>query len=158
MSGYGSDDGFENWLADNGLSLPSGSPSVAVLRHRGSVYLDGRYGSRLAGTPTGGYAQERAFPRTGVTVYGAALPDSVIPASVIEASYAAGYYEATTPGGLNPAATAAGAVKREKIDVIEVEYFEGGGSAIENATVTIAAVDGLMAPFLAARLPGMLIV
>ena len=40
MAGYGDDTGFAAWLADAGLSLPVGAPLPAVLRQRGSDYLD----------------------------------------------------------------------------------------------------------------------
>lgn len=39
MSGYGSDQGFSDWLAAHGYVLPAGegAPTEAVLRQRGSV-------------------------------------------------------------------------------------------------------------------------
>jgi hypothetical protein len=38
---------FAAYLADAGLSLPVGAPLPAVLRQRGSDYLDATYGARL---------------------------------------------------------------------------------------------------------------
>lgn len=151
MAGYGTDDGFATWLADNGYTLPDAAPAPAILRQRGSSYIDGLYGPRFGGYPTAGFEQERAFPRTGATfsTYGTSIPGDLIPRQIIEASYAAAYYEATNPDGLSAAVAAAGAVKREKVDVIEVEYFQGNGSALENATVVLSTVEGLLAPFFA---------
>lgn len=151
MAGYGDDSGFNAWLASNGYTLPGGAPTVAVLRQRGSAYIDGLYGPRFPGTPTGGLAQERAWPRTDAeTIYGETIGSTTVPNAVIEASYAAGYYEANNTGGLAPSASAAGAIKREKVDRIEVEYFEGAGSAVANAMPVLSTVEGLLAPLLIA--------
>ena len=67
MAGYGDDDGFQAFLTANGYTLPDGAPAAAVLRQRGSVYVDGTYSLRFSGSPTGGAAQEREWPRTGAT-------------------------------------------------------------------------------------------
>lgn len=149
MAGYGTDDGFSTWMAANGYVLPTGAPTVAILRQRGSAYIDGMYGARFSGTPVDPLTQVRAWPRTGATLsrYGTPIPENLIPTAVIEASYFASLQEANAPGSLNPAATGAGQVKREKVDVIEVEYFGGSGDALADATTTIAAVEGLLAPF-----------
>lgn len=149
MAGYGDDSGLSVWLAGQGLTLPPGSPTPAVLRQRGSDYVDGLYGQRFPGSPTGGFAQERAWPRAEAeTNQGSAIPSDVVPVAVINASYAAAYHEAENPGSLQASATAAGNIKREKTDVLETEYFEGSGDALEDATPLLSAVEGLLAPFL----------
>lgn len=149
MAGYGDDAAFITWLAGYGYSLPEGAPSVAVLRQRGSAYIDGTYAARFPGTPTGGLAQERAWPRTGAeTTYGESIGAAVTPTAVVEASYVAAYYEAQNPDGLAVTATAAGAIKREKVGSLETEYFEGSGSAVANATPVLSAVEGLLAALL----------
>lgn len=150
---YGTDQGFSDWLAINGLTLPLTAPTPAILRQRGSQYVDGVYGSRFWGVPTGGFAQERAWPRTGAKAYGQDIPDSVIPVAVEHASYAAAHHEAFFPGSLSVAATHAGAVKREKVDVLEVEYVAGSGDVVADATVRLTAVEGLLAPFLRSEAP-----
>lgn len=148
MAGYGTDDGFADWLAGNGHSLPGSAPSSAVLRQRASDYLDALYGAQFRGYPTGGVDQERAWPRTDATAWGQALAADVIPPAVIRASYAGAWHEATNPGSLAVASSASTAIKREKIDVIETEYFGGTGNALADATVRISEVDGLLKPFL----------
>lgn len=153
MAGYGDDEGFTDWLAENGHTLPDGAPSSAVLRQRGSVYLDGLYGSphadrRFSGVPTAGAAQERAWPRTGAVAFGSVLADDLIPTAIINASYAAAFYEAGNPGGLSVIVTDAGAVKREKVGPIETEYFGGSEGALSAATPMMLSVDGLVAPYL----------
>jgi hypothetical protein len=148
MAGYGTDELFDTFLTDNGLTVPESAPDAAVLRQRGSDYIDGLYGPRLSGSPTGGLDQERAWPRTGALAYGAAIPDDTIPLKWVQASYWAAWHEGNNLGSLTVAATQAGAVKRRKVDVLETEFFEGSGNASADATVRISAVEGLVAPFL----------
>lgn len=148
MAGYGDDTAFAAWLTANGYTLPVGAPAPAILRQRGSAYVDGLYGSRARGVPTGGYAQERAWPRIGATAYASAIPDDAIPAAWIEASYHAGLYEAENPGGLAVVVTGAGAIKMEQVGSLKTEYFEGSADAIGNATPMLSAVEGLLGPFL----------
>lgn len=153
MAGYGDDSGFTAWLATNGYSLPEGAPAEAVLRQRGSAYVDAVYGPRFPGVPTAGLAQDRAWPRTGATAYGAAIADDLIPTPVVDASYFAAYQEATSPGSLSVITSTAAAVRREKVGALEVEYFQGQDSALTNATPMILAVDGLLAPLLLGEAP-----
>lgn len=150
---YGSDSAFTAWLALNGLTLPASAPDAAILRQRGSQYVDNTYGSRFWGVPTLGIAQERAWPRTGAKAYGQAIPDGAIPVAVEQASYAAAHHEAFFPGSLSVAASHAGAVKREKVEVLEVEYVAGSGDVVADATVRLTAVEGLLAPFLRSETP-----
>ncbi len=149
MAGYGSDAGFQDWLITNGHVLPEGALAPAILRQRGSQYIDGLYGSRFSGQPTGGFEQERAWPRTGASAAGQDIPTDVIPKAIIEAAYHAAYQEAQSPGSLSVAASTSGAVKREKVDVLEIEYAAGSGDAVADATVRLSAVEGLLAPFFA---------
>lgn len=149
MAGYGTDPGFTDWLAANGYSLPTGAPTAAVLRQRGSVYIDATYGYRFPGTPTGGLNQERAWPRTGATIYGPTLATDLIPNRVIEASYMAAYIEATNPGSLSVITDPSKRVKRQKVDSIEREFFEaGGGSVFAPDTPVSSLVEGILGPLI----------
>ncbi|MFC7378265.1 DnaT-like ssDNA-binding protein [Brevundimonas sp. GCM10030266] len=150
MAGYGSDAGFSDWLASNGYQLPAEAPEPAVLRQRGSVYIDGLYGSRFVGVAADGFQQERAWPRTGAEALGQTIPSTVTPVAIEHGSYAAAFHEAMNPGSLSAAASASRQVKRKKIDVIETEFFEGSGDAVADSTVRLAVVEGLLAPFLTA--------
>lgn len=145
---YGTDQGFTDWLAINGLTLPLTAPTPAILRQRGSQYVDSVYGSHFWGVPTGGFAQERAWPRTGAKAYGQAIPDDAVPVAVEQASYAAAHQDAIKPGSLSVSATATGAVKRKKIGPIEKEFFEGSGDVVADGTLKLSAVEGLLAPYL----------
>ena len=159
MAGYGSDERFEAWMADNGYSTSSDLVlTVAQLRQRGSAYIDALYEPQFSGVRTGGLAQERAFPRSGACAYGQSIGADVIPVAVEHASYHAALQEAVSPGSLTVAASTSGAIKREKVDVLEVEYVTGSGNAVADATVRISAVEGLLAPFLTVPMPAIFVV
>lgn len=157
MAGYSDDSAFSDWLSENGYTLPGGAPTSAVLRQRGSVYVDTTYGPRFRGTPTDGVTQERAWPRSGATVHGDAIDDDVVPLAVIHASFMAAWQEANDPGSLAAVASAAGIIRREKVDVIEQEYFDPA-RAMGNApydplapsanTPILTEIDGLLKPYL----------
>lgn len=151
MAGYGDDAGFNAWLSANGFTLPGGAPSAAVLRERGSAYLDGTYGARFSGYPAAGIAQENAWPRLGAYAYGAAIPADVVPDAVVKAAYAAAWQEATSPGSLSVAVTPGRMIKRQKVEgAVEREFFEPGAglSAVEASTVVLSSIEGLLQPFL----------
>lgn len=148
MAGYGDDSGFTAWLNDNGYSLPVDGPTAAVLRNRGSQYIDAVYGSRFLGSVVDA-SQERQWPREGAVVNGKLLPSNIVPAAVINASYQAAWQEAIEPGSLTAIGSASGAVKRVKVGQIEKEYQQAkdDGSAAW-LTPLISIVDGMLAPFL----------
>ena len=151
MAGYGDDAGFTTWLAENGYSLPEGAPTAAVLRQRGSVYLDGLYGLRFVGEKTGGWEQERAWPRTGAYAGGSAVPDDIVPQPIIHAAYEAALQEAREPESLSLIGSAAERVKRERVEgAVEVEYQAASSSEGLAAQMVpvMTAIEGLIAPFL----------
>jgi hypothetical protein len=148
MAGYGDDAGFTAWLADNGYTLPAEAPAPAVLRNRGSQYIDAVYGSRFLGSVVDA-TQERQWPREGAIVNGKLLPSNVVPIAVINASYQAAWQEASNPGSLTVVGSASGAVVREKVGSLEVQYAnaQSDGTAV-SITPLISIVDGMLAPFL----------
>lgn len=151
MSGYGTNDGFDAWLSANGLAVPSGGPSKDVLRIRGAAYVDGLYGPRLGcSAPTGGIDQERSWPRTGHFANGVAIDPDVIPVKWVQASYRAGYLVATLKGFGSATLDPSKRVKRQKVDSIEREFFDGGeAKAGAGGFMTIdAEIDGLVSGLL----------
>jgi hypothetical protein len=153
---YGDDDGFNEWLSANGYSLPVGAPTAAVLRARGSAYLDAVYGPRLGcSTPTGGFDQEGAWPRTGHFVNGATIPSDVVPAAWVRASYRAAWLEASSPGSLSLTVSPNQRVKRQRVGPLEEEYFDGGVATIGSAGAPIdAEIDGMVAALLCVSIGG----
>lgn len=126
---------------------------------RASAYIDGKYQqqnscgrweSMFSGAKTGGRAQELQWPRTGATDNeGAAIPPTEVPAEIERATYEAALREIVAPGSLSPDYVASEAIKRQKVDVLEIEYqaaatAEGGVPTRPVLTV----VDELVAPLL----------
>jgi hypothetical protein len=126
MAQHGTEQGFTDWLAARGHDLPDGAPSPAILLQRATDYLDAVYGARLAN----------------------AEASDALDLALERATYAAAWHEAQNPGSLSVSVVASQQVKREKIDVIETEYFQGTGGALATATPQLSLVDGILAPFL----------
>lgn len=146
---YGTDESFAAWLAANGFTLPQGA-SPAVLRARGSAYLDAVYGPRLiCSAPTGGIEQELAWPRTGHYVNGALVPSDAIPAAWVRASYRAAWLEASVPGSLSLTVNPNQRIKRQKVGPIEREFQDNGAAEAGSASVVIdSEIDGMVAAYL----------
>lgn len=146
---YGDDAGFEAWLETMGYELPTDAPDSAVLRARGSLYVDS-YEKFWTGQRTDGVMQELGWPRTGATVNCTMpVPDDVIPLAVIAAAYRAAWLEAEAPGILKGSAGTSGSrVKRQKVDVIEREFFDDGKAEIGSGPSFIdSQIDGLLSQF-----------
>ncbi|RWE96463.1 DnaT-like ssDNA-binding protein [Mesorhizobium sp.] len=160
MAGYGDDAGFTAYAAAAGYTVPAGS--IPGARQRGSAYIDGTYGMRFPGVPTGGLAQERAWPRLGATVYGATLASDLIPQRVIDASYEAAYLELVKPGSLSIFFAPSKKVKRQKVEGIEREFFEPGdnGNIFAPDAPVSTIIEGLLAPLVGPMygLPDILVV
>jgi len=153
---YGDDTKFEAWLAANGFTVPDSSSSSAQLRSRGSMHVDAHV---FPGAPTDPFVQDNAWPRTGATAYGQAIPSDVIPVAIEHASYAAGYFEAMNPGVLTTRSSADQRLKRKRNRVegavdVETEYFDNGSDGAAGESVTIPMVEGLLAPFLTSASAG----
>lgn len=150
MASYGTDQGFTDWLAEQGYALPA-DPTPAVLRARGSAYVDG-YESYWTGARAGGVMQELGWPRTGATLNcTVAIPDDVIPPAVVNASYRAAWLEAGTPGILvGSAGTAGKRVKRNRVEgAVEREYFDDGKAEVGGGPSFIdSQIDGLLGQFI----------
>lgn len=150
---YGTDQGFTDYLAAQGLTLPDDAPDPAVLRQLGSSYVDTAYGYKLTcSRRTGGWDQELEFPRTGHRVNGQLLPSDLIPNAWIHASYRAAWLNATTPGWSTAQVTPGRITKRERVDTLEREFFSqedaGGVGSAAPGMPTDAIINGLVMPFL----------
>jgi hypothetical protein len=164
MAGYGDNAGFTAYAAAAGYVFPDGTSDEqkTAARQRGSLVID-RCEPRFSGRRTGGYAQERAWPRTGATTYyGEALPSDTVPVAIINASYEAAFLELSNPGSLSPVVTGTSTAKREKVGQLEVEYSTSTSTDIDQivalATPVVTTIEGLLWPFLVPRFPGALVV
>jgi hypothetical protein len=163
MAGYGDKDAAQLYWTAAGYVVPNGTTDAQITAalQRGSLVID-RYEPRFSGVRTGGFAQERAWPRTGATTYYGQAIGSEIPAAIVNAAYEAAFLELTNPGSLSPVITASGTVKREKVGQIEVEYSSSSSMSLADlvamATPVVTAIEGLLWPFLMPALPGILVV
>ncbi len=150
MAAYGTDDGFEAWLYEHGLDVPNDAPRTDMLRARASAYIDG-YETYWTGQRTDGVMQDRGWPRSGATLNSVtAIADDVVPLAIIRAAYRAAWLEGNTPGILaGPAGTAGARVKRQKVDVVEREFFDDGKASVGGGPAFIdSIIDGAMQPFI----------
>ena len=164
MAGYGTNEGFTAYAAAAGYVIPEGTSDaqIAAARQRGALVID-RYEPRFSGRRTGGFQQERAWPRTGATTQlGEAIPADQVPEAIANASYEAAWLELTNPGSLSPVVTGTSTVKREKVGQLEVEYSSSTstdiGDVVALATPVVTAIEGMLWPFLVPCLPGVLVV
>lgn len=155
---YGTDEDFQQWAEAQGIALPT-SPAAAVLRNRGSAYIDALYGARFVGRRAS-WDQDDEWPRTGaMTNIGEVVPPNAVPRQVVLASYRAAAAEAQGVDLARPFDPAGGEarVKREKVDVIETEYVAPPADAASAAPV-VAGLESLLAPFIRKRRIGMLVI
>ncbi|MEQ1407769.1 DnaT-like ssDNA-binding protein [Neorhizobium sp. Rsf11] len=165
MAGYGDIAGFTAYATAAGYVFPDGTSDAqkTAALQRGSLVID-RYEPKFTGMRTGGYAQERAWPRTGATTYyGEAIPSNVIPDPIVNAAYEAAFLELTNPGSLSPVVTGSSTVKREKVGQLEVEYQQTAtdltpAELAALATPVVTVIDGLLWPFLVPSIPWALVV
>lgn len=129
---------------------------------RASAYIDGKYQfqnacgrweSLFSGVKTGGRAQTLQWPRTGATDNeGSTIPPDEVPVEIEQATYEAALREIVTPGSLSPDYVASGAIKRQKLDVLEIEYQAAStatGGVPTRPVITV--VDELVAPLLGCK-------
>lgn len=164
MAGYGTNEGASAYWAAAGYVIPEDAtePQIAAARQRGSLVID-RYEPRFSGRRTGGFSQERAWPRTeATTYYGEAIASNEIPVAIVNASYEAAFLELTNPGSLSPVVNGAESIKREKIGPIETEYAIASSSNVADlialSTPVVTTIEGLLWPFLTPVMPGILVV
>lgn len=164
MAAYGTKEGFRQYAEDHGYVIPEGAtdPEIVAAMLRGSLVID-RYEPKFSGTRTGGYNQERAWPRTGaLTYYGQEIPSDVVPQPVINASYEASFLELINPGSLSPVVTGNSIAKKEKVGELEVEYAVSSSTSstdvVAAATPVVTIIDGLLWQFFRQIVPWALVV
>lgn len=106
---------------------------------RAARYLDALH---WKGERTHKREQSLAWPRYGATdCDGTLIPSGVVPVEVVNANALLAFYEASNVNALDPTVTLATIAKREKVDVIEVEYRGQAASAESQRPVVTAAQD-----------------
>lgn len=156
MAGYGDNSGFTAYAATVGYTIPGGA-DIDVARQIGSTYIDSLYGERFPGEPTGGIEQDREWPRTGATAYGATLASDVIPTRVVNASYEAAILQMKNPGSLSASYTPGTRKVLTQVDKLKWEVIGSGSDA--RAYIVSEEIEGILAPLLIPRyLPAILVV
>lgn len=126
---------------------------------RASDYVDSRYVyqrggcwvSMFSGEKTGGRAQERAWPRTGIKD----IPADMVPLEVERATYEAAWRELREPGSLLPDYVPGGQVTREKVGPVEVSYAAPHVTdGLPSNMPLLPAVDRILAGLLCERRGG----
>ncbi len=159
VSFYGSIVGSDEYalsIGNTAWSALTNDQKIAALV-RGSAYVDS-YNRRyldgdfkcwfqFIGGRTGGWAQEREWPRSGVN----GLPDNVVPSQIEYATYEAAIREATNPGSLNPDIDRTALVKSEKVDVLQVTYAVSDNANAGTLLPVIPAIEALLSAFLIRR-------
>jgi len=117
---YASAASYVTWATAYYGSAPTDTTAEiegAILRSVGYLNTLKWHGAR-----TNGRSQALAWPRSGVTdCEGNEIASDEIPAELIQAQHILTHAELASPGILSPSGGLA-VVKREKVDVIEVEY------------------------------------
>jgi hypothetical protein len=120
---------------------------------RAARYLDAIW---WKGERTNKREQAMAWPRYGATdCDGTLIASGVVPVEVVNANALLAFYEADNPNALDPTVTLNAIARREKVDVIEVEYRDGPVTAESARPVVTAAQDQIRCLILGGR-PGFL--
>jgi hypothetical protein len=122
-----------------GTSVPDDTTTDAAIM-RASLWLS-TYPEWDGSLACGRGNQGLAWPRSGVTdCNGDAVADDEVPFEVEQATYIAALAEIETPGLLTPTITTGKQTKREKVDVIEVEYMTPSDRSEEETVESLRPV------------------
>ena len=128
-------------VAYYGSAMTGSTADKEAAIRRAVAYLDSL---KWKGARTHGRDQSLAWPRDGVTdCEGLAIASDEIPDELIFAQHTLDRVEFLSPGALSPSVSLGGVVKREKVDVIEVEYDTARmqGNAQEMRPIITMAMD-----------------
>ncbi len=140
---YCEDHGLTDWTG--AVHSPADDDEAAI--RRASTWMSNAW--TYKGTRTHGRAQGQAFPRESLTDgEGADIPNNEVPVEIQQATAIAAAYERANPGGLSPSVTMVDRVKRERVDVIDTEYFaapQTAAAARPELTLVMDLIGGLLA-------------
>lgn len=131
--------GNSDWLSNE---KTDGQRTSALVR--ASSALDGIYGPQFGGRKAGGRTQLLAWPRNGAYDHCAdeLIPADEIPHGILSATYELALSELASPGSSAPIVTLGRMTKREKVDVIEREFFgSDSGLSVDAMRPVLTAVE-----------------
>lgn len=130
---------IRSFASARGLDLPAADADLEILAIQAFDYIES-FRTRFQGMKTT-VSLRHQWPRSGVVVDGYYVPSDVIPAELKDAHAQATVEAYSTDLMSNPTA----AVKKEKVDVLEVEYQE---SSPVSMSPSFPKVDAFLAPLL----------
>lgn len=134
---------LDAFAALRGYTLPTTEADKEVLLVKGTDYTES-FRARFQGTKTFS-DQSLQFPRTGVYIDGYPLNSQTIPQDLKNAQMQAAIETSLSGGDIQP--NTGKNIKREKVDVIEVEYQDNNGALY---APTFPKVDTYIDPLLKA--------
>lgn len=152
---YGDATNFAAYWEARGIELPGTLDDTAINAALlvASEWIDGVYGPSFVGHKTGGFTQEREWPRTSAVVQASGVwgeyytfAIDAIPDRVRNAAYEAAYRQAITPGSLQVDYTPSKYTSVTVEGAISVDY-----APFTNANeiqIQISAIDKLLSPLL----------
>ena len=146
---YGTNSGADDYHSARGNTAwtDAAGSDKTVARLRGSEYVDQNFRASFPGYKTGLRDQVREWPRTDAyDIESNHIGFDVVPIEVEYATYEAALRELQNPGSLFPDFKPGQQVKREKVDVLEIEYT--GPVGISSVKPIITVIQGILAPVL----------
>lgn len=139
---YFSTIGFTNWE-----TLSTEQKTSALVS--GSNILDALYTHRFPGQKTGGFQQVDQWPRINAkTRFGEVIPEDVVPDPIIHAAFEITRSEVTKPNSILPATFTGQQIKRQKLDVLEREFFKNDQVDQYSHLPYLPLIEGLIFDFI----------
>lgn len=130
--GYTTDDDFIAFSLARGVTVTT--PNAAIYLTKAMDYMESK---QYKGYKTDD-AQVLDWPRQYVYVDNVLLDSAVVPSGIVKAQHIVAL---SIANGFDPLATIERAVKREKVDVLEVEYQPNASSAPIARSINAALAD-----------------
>lgn len=135
--------GLSDWTS--ATRSPAEDDEAAI--RRATTWLSNTFSWK--GSKLNGRAQALAWPRTDVEDGdGEDVASDEVPVEIVQACCIAAAYERANPGGLTPTVALTDRVKREKVDVLEIEYVTAPANA-DASRPTLTLVQDMIAGLLA---------
>lgn len=132
--GYTTDGAFIAFALARGVTVTT--PNASIYLTKAFDFMDAQC---WKGQKTD-YLQANDWPRNGVYVDGFLLDSATVPVGIVKAQHVVAL---SIANGFDPLATVERAVKREKVDVLEVEYQPNASNAPIARSINAALSDYL---------------
>ena len=132
--GYTTDDAFIAFVLARGATVTT--PNASIYLTKAFDFMEAQC---WKGQKTD-YTQANDWPRNGVYVDYVLLDSATVPVGIVKAQHVVAL---SIANGFDPLATVERAVKREKVDVLEVEYQPNASNAPIARSINAALADYL---------------